>query len=157
MPKMSAGILPYRVVPDGAVEVLLAHPGGPFWKHKDEHAWSVVKGEYQAGEDPEQAAEREFTEELGCAVPVGLRADLGEVRQAGGKRVRVWAIRADELSVENVVSNEFEMEWPPGTGRSQSFPEIDRAEWMSVERARGRLVRGQEALLDRLRASLAGE
>jgi predicted NUDIX family NTP pyrophosphohydrolase len=148
--KLSAGILPYRVLSDGSIEVLLVHPGGPFWRERDEHAWSVAKGEYQPGEDPEHAAVREFTEELGCGVPEGVRSDLGEIRQSSGKRVRVWAVNADDLSIGTVDSNDFELEWPPGSGRMQSFPEVDRAEWMTLEVARWRLVRGQGEFLDRL-------
>jgi predicted NUDIX family NTP pyrophosphohydrolase len=148
-------MLLYRRRDDAESELLLVHPGGPYWKNKDLHAWSIPKGEYRLGEDPERAAEREFAEELGQAVPTGPRIDLGEIRQSGGKRVRVWAVHAQEFSIEQVVSNQFEMEWPPSSGRLASFPEVDRAEWTSTERARRRLVRGQVAFVDRLLEQLA--
>ncbi|HVA09650.1 MAG TPA: NUDIX domain-containing protein [Acidimicrobiales bacterium] len=150
MPKRSAGILPFKVLPDQSLEVLIVHPGGPFWKNKEDHAWSVVKGEHNLDETPEHAAEREFLEELGLPVPEGKRFDLGEVQQAGGKRVRVWAIEAEDVHIEDILSNRFEMEWPPNSGQRQSFPEIDRAEWVPLEQARGRLIKAQEEFLDRL-------
>jgi predicted NUDIX family NTP pyrophosphohydrolase len=149
MPKLSAGLLLYRVE-NGAVSVLLVHPGGPFWKNKDEHAWSIPKGEYEPDEDPESAAVREFTEELGLPVPEGPRADLGTVRQAGGKQVRAWAIRVDDLSVDTIESNRFEMEWPPRSGVMKDFPEVDRAEWMTIAEATPRLVSAQAEFLTRL-------
>ena len=152
MPKRSAGILPFRVSSDLSVEVLIVHPGGPLWKNKQDHAWSVVKGEHDPDEAPEHAAEREFFEELGLPVPKGERLDLGEVQQAGGKRVRVWAVEADDVPVGAILSNRFEMEWPPNSGQRQSFPEIDRAEWVPIELARGRLVKAQAEFLDRLLA-----
>ena len=159
MPDLTAGILLYRL-PDGAeaadqTEWLLVHPGGPYWRNKDEHAWSIPKGEYRLGDDPERAAEREFAEELGQAVPSGPRIDLGEIRQSGGKQVRVWAVHAGGFSIGQVVSNEFEIEWPAGSGRRQSFPEVDRAEWTSTDLARRRLVRGQVTFIDRLLELLA--
>jgi predicted NUDIX family NTP pyrophosphohydrolase len=153
MTKMSAGLLPYRIASDGTITVLLVHPGGPFWRNKDEHAWSIPKGEYLSGEDPERAAEREFEEELGLAVPTGPRIDLGTVRQASGKEVRAWAVRAEDLSTAGMVSNQFEMEWPPKSGALQQFPEVDRAEWMSVSEASLRLVAAQAEFLLRLVAS----
>ncbi|HWD52661.1 MAG TPA: NUDIX domain-containing protein [Acidimicrobiales bacterium] len=152
MPKRSAGILPFRVSSDQSVEVLIVHPGGPLWKNKQDQAWSVVKGEYDPDEAPEQAAEREFFEELGLPAPKGERLDLGEVQQAGGKRVRVWAVEVENLPVEDIISNRFEMEWPPNSGQQQSFPEIDRADWVPIELARGRLVTAQAEFLDRLLA-----
>ena len=130
--------------------MLLVHPGGPLWTNKDANAWSVPKGEYGPDEDAEQAAVREFTEEVGCLPPPAPRLDLGEVRQSGGKRVKAWAVQAQDFSPEGLVSNRFEMEWPPRSGTMQSFPEVDRAEWMGVDSARGRMVRGQEGLIDRL-------
>jgi predicted NUDIX family NTP pyrophosphohydrolase len=154
MPTRSAGILPFRVVADQGLEVLVVHPGGPYWSGKDQHAWSVAKGEYAEDESPEHAAEREFAEELGMPAPPGPRVDLGEVRQGGGKRVRVWAVEVDDVPVSDLISNTFEMEWPPRSGRLQSFPEVDRAEWMSLDTARVRLVRGQVEFLDRLVASV---
>jgi len=150
MPSPSAGILPYRFRTDETIEVLLVHPGGPYWSGKEDQAWSVAKGEYLADESPLHAAEREFTEELGLPVPEGERLDLGEVHQAGGKRVHVWAVETGELPLGGVASNTFEMEWPPRSGRLQSFPEIDRAEWTSLDRARDRLVGAQVEFLDRL-------
>ncbi len=157
MPKISAGILPYRGGTDGPVEVLLVHPGGPFWAHKDDHAWSVAKGETLQDEELMVAAEREFAEELGFPAPVGPRVDLGEVRQSSGKVVRVWAVRVDDVPLDSMASNEFEMEWPPNSGVLQSFPEVDRAEWMTLARARSRLVRAQGEFLDRLVAHVGGD
>ncbi len=166
MPRLSAGFLLYRwdglgrsdeldrSEPNRPLSVLLVHPGGPFWRHRDAGAWSIPKGEYPPGTDPEKAAEREFQEELGRSVPEGDRIDLGTVRQAGGKLVQAWAIRAQTFTLEAVVSNHFEMEWPPKSGRLQSFPEIDRAEWMTEVRARTRLVTAQVEFLDRLDTAL---
>jgi predicted NUDIX family NTP pyrophosphohydrolase len=148
--RSSAGILLYRQGADGSLEVLIVHPGGPFWKNRDAHSWSVPKGEYGPGESAERAAEREFAEELGSPVPAGERLDLGEVRQSGGKRVRAWALRAQGFSPADFVSNRFEMEWPPKSGRLESFPEVDRAEWVPLEGARERLVRAQADFIDRL-------
>jgi predicted NUDIX family NTP pyrophosphohydrolase len=152
VPKQSAGILPFKVLPDQNVEVMIVHPGGPFWKNKESHAWSVAKGEHDVDELPEAAAEREFMEELGLPVPEGKRFDLGEVQQTGGKRVRVWAVEVEDLHLGDIDSNEFEIEWPPGSGHQQSFPEIDRAEWVPLTQARDRLVKAQEEFLDRLLA-----
>ena len=148
MPKLSAGLLLYRVG-DGQPEVLIAHPGGPFWARKDDGAWSIPKGEYIIGDDPWAAAQREFTEELGMAPPDGPRLELGEVRQAGGKVVTVFAVRAD-LDVTDARSNTFEMEWPPRSGRLQTFPEVDRVDWFPVDVARTKLLKGQLPVLDRL-------
>lgn len=152
MPKLSAGLLLYRVAA-GAPEVLIAHPGGPFWARKDDAAWSIPKGEYGIGDDPWEAAQREFAEELGIAAPDGPRTELGEVRQAGGKVVTVFAVAAD-LDVTDARSNTFEMEWPPKSGRMQSFPEVDRVQWVSLEVARVKLLKGQLPILDRLLAAL---
>ena len=149
MPAQSAGLLPYRFGGGRTLEVLVVHPGGPFWANKDDGAWSVAKGEYEPGQDPEQAANREFEEELGQAAPVGGRIDLGEVRQPSGKLVRVWAVEGD-LDVENVTSNEFEMEWPPHSGKTASWPEVDRAAWMSAASAKRKLSKGQAGFVDRL-------
>jgi predicted NUDIX family NTP pyrophosphohydrolase len=156
MATTSAGILPYRFAPDGTIEVLLVHPGGPFWRGRDEHAWSVAKGEHGPDEDPRDAAEREFTEELGFPAPDGSRVDLGEVHQSSGKIVRAWAVRVDDLPLELMVSNQFELEWPPRSGTVQRFPEVDSAAWMTLAKARTRLVRAQIAFLDRL-VDRAGE
>ncbi len=153
----SAGLLLYRLSGDGAVEVLIAHPGGPFWAKKDVGAWSVPKGEYGEAEDALAAAYREFVEETGLVVPAPATeaVPLGEVRQTSGKRVRVWALEGD-LDVRGATSNTFEMEWPRGSGRTQEFPEIDRFEWMSLEQARLKLLKSQGPFLDALEEVLAG-
>jgi predicted NUDIX family NTP pyrophosphohydrolase len=142
----SAGLLLYRISPGGAVEVLLAHPGGPFWARKDDAAWTVPKGEYAADEEPLDAAHREFEEEVGLPAPGGPTVFLGEVRQPGGKRVSVWALEGD-LDVTHSSSNTFELEWPRGSGKIREFPEVDRVEWMSVQRAERKLVKGQTPFL----------
>jgi predicted NUDIX family NTP pyrophosphohydrolase len=148
MPKRSAGLLVYRWV-DGEPEVLLVHPGGPFWAKKDDGAWSLPKGEYEPDEDPLEVAIREFREELGVDPPEASEpAFLGEVRQPGGKLVSAWALPGDvDLSV--VRSNTFTMEWPPRSGRTAEFPEVDRADWFDPETARRKLLPGQLGLLDR--------
>jgi len=151
MPKLSAGVLLYRVV-DGLVEVLIVHPGGPFWARKDDGSWSIPKGEYELGEPPWDAARREFAEELGSEVPDGPRVDLGEVRQSG-KVVTAFAVLGD-LDVSEIRCNTFELEWPRGSGRLQEFPEVDRAAWLPVAAARLKLLKGQQPLLDRLLAHL---
>ncbi len=127
--------------------------GGPFWAAKDEGAWSIPKGEFDEGEEPLAAALREFAEEIGRPAPEGPTVELGEFRQSNGKRVTVFAREAD-LDASDVSGNLFEMEWPPRSGRMASFPEVDRAEWMSPERARARLVKGQVPALDALAAAL---
>ncbi|HEX4587330.1 MAG TPA: NUDIX domain-containing protein [Mycobacterium sp.] len=154
MPKLSAGLLLYRVTDDG-VEVLIGHPGGPFWARKDEGAWSIPKGEYVEGEDPWAAAQREFEEELGKAPPVGPRIDLAPVKQPSGKVITAFAVRGD-LDLEGTVSNTFELEWPTGSGNVREFPEIDRVGWFSVTEANAKLVKGQRPLLDHLMAALEG-
>ena len=151
MAKLSAGLLLYRVR-DGLVEeieVLIAHPGGPFWARKDDGAWSIPKGEYDASEDAWDAARREFAEELGLPVPDGTRIDLGEIKQSGGKIVTAYALGAD-LDVTDAQSNTFELEWPRGSGRIREFPEVDRVAWLPVEEARVKLLKGQQPFLDRL-------
>ena len=150
----SAGLLLYRISPGGAVEVLIAHPGGPFWARRDDAAWSVPKGEYLAGEDPLDAAYREFEEEVGLEVPEGIAVFLGERRQPGGKRVSVWALEGD-LDITHSSSNTFAIEWPRGSGRMQEFPEVDRVEWVSIDRARRKLVKGQAPFMDALLGALA--
>lgn len=152
MAKLAAGILLYRRGPEG-LEVLLVHPGGPLWVRKDDAAWSVPKGEPEAGEDPLAAAEREFSEEVGSPAPPGRRLDLGEVRQASGKRVRVWAVEGD-LDASACTSNHVELEWPPGSGRVELVPEVDRAEWFALGRARRKLVLAQAAFVERLAEQL---
>jgi predicted NUDIX family NTP pyrophosphohydrolase len=136
----------------GALEVLLVHPGGPFWAKKDAGAWSIPKGEYGEGEDPLAVAKREFKEELGIASE-GTCVDLGEVIQPGRKRVRAFALEGD-FDVSALRSNAFEMEWPPKSGRRQSFPEVDRAAWFTPEQAREKILLGLSPLIDRLLASL---
>jgi predicted NUDIX family NTP pyrophosphohydrolase len=152
----SSGLLPYRIDGDGTLELFLVHPGGPFWVKKDENAWSVAKGENEEGEDPSEVADREFAEELGVSPPSGPRIDLGVVKQPSGKRVRVWAVEAPHFEVYRVESNQFEIEWPPRSGRREVFPEIDRARWMSAEEARRKLVKGQVAFVDLLTAAIDG-
>ena len=156
MPKLSAGLLLYRMR-DGVVEVLIAHPGGPFWARKDDGAWSIPKGEYAQDEDPWTAARREFTEELGSAPPAGPRIDLAPVRQSGGKVVTAFAVPGD-FDPADAHSNTFELEWPRGSGQLREFPEVDRVEWFPVALARGKLLKGHRPFLDRLMAhpSLAG-
>jgi predicted NUDIX family NTP pyrophosphohydrolase len=133
------------------VEVLLVHPGGPLWARRDEGAWSIPKGEYTDDEDALAAARREFAEELGTAVPAGDAVELGEIRQKSGKLVRGWAVAGD-LDVSRVVSNTCEIEWPPRSGRRIEIPEVDRAEWFSLDEARAKINAGQVALLERLAA-----
>ncbi len=128
--------------------------GGPFWARKDDGAWSVIKGEFDEGEDPIDAARREWVEETGTPAPDGELLPLGDARQKSGKRVVAWAVEAPTLEPATFVSNTFEMEWPPRSGKRQAFPEIDRAEWMPIEQARDRLVDGQRTLLDALAALL---
>ncbi len=148
--RTSAGLLLYRWRAAG-VELLLVHPGGPFWANKDEGAWSIPKGELDPGEDEHRAAIREFTEELGVPPP-GSEADdlpLGTARQSAAKTVIVWARRGD-FSAVTITSNVIEIEWPPRSGRRISIPEVDRADWCSLDLARSRLVKGQRIFVDRL-------
>jgi predicted NUDIX family NTP pyrophosphohydrolase len=148
--RTSAGLLLYRRR-DG-LEVFLVHPGGPFWAKKDLGAWSVPKGEFIEGEDPLQAAKREFTEETGFAVAGEFRR-LDPVKQSGGKVVHAWAIEAD-CDPSKLQSNSFSIEWPAKSGRMQQFPEVDRAQWFTFVEARQRIIKGQAALLDQLAAML---
>lgn len=151
MPMRSAGIIAYRKRRN--VEVLLVHPGGPFWRNKDLGAWSIPKGEYADGEDAEIAARREFAEELGLEVTMPLIA-LGQIRQRGGKIVTAFAVELD-VDVGSIRSNTFEIEWPPRSGKRQHFPEVDRAEWFTIEDAHQKINAGQRPLLERL-VQLAG-
>jgi len=151
VPKRSAGLLLYRRSGE-AIEVLLVHPGGPFWANRDDGVWSVPKGEVDDGDDRATAA-REFAEELGHPAPTSEWVDLGEVVQSGGKRVHAWAAEGD-LDVTELKSNTFETEWPPRSGRIETFPEIDRASWCSPADAAHRLVPAQVELVDRLVAHL---
>jgi predicted NUDIX family NTP pyrophosphohydrolase len=146
--RRSAGILLFRRGPDG-LEVLLGHLGGPLWARRDDRAWTIPKGEYVDPETPEQAARREFVEELGRPVPDGELVALGEVRQAGGKIVTAWALEAD-LDPATVTPGTFEMQWPPRSGRTQRFPELDRVQWFDRPAASRRIVAGQREFLDRL-------
>ena len=146
--RRSAGILLYRQA-GGAPEVLLVHPGGPFWARRDEGAWSIPKGEYEDGDDPLAAALREFEEETGTALPPGEPIELGDVKQRGGKVVTGWAVEGD-LDADAIRSNTFTMQWPPRSGRLATFPEVDRAGWFAVDEARGKLNPAQTAFLDRL-------
>ena len=149
--KVSAGILVFRRRA-GEIEVLLGHPGGPFWARKDLGAWSIPKGELDPGEDPLQAAIREFEEETGYR-PKGDFIALPPVKQAGGKLVHVWAVEAD-FDPEQLTSNSFSLEWPPRSGNVREVPELDRVEWFSIPDARTRLLAGQRAALDALTESL---
>ncbi|MFM9377384.1 NUDIX domain-containing protein [Gordonia sp. VNK21] len=148
----SAGLLLYRRGA-GGLEVLLVHPGGPFWKNKDAGAWSLPKGELTAGEDPAAAARREFAEETGHRAPAGPLRELGEIRQRGGKTVTGFAAEGD-LDPETLRSNTFEMIWPPRSGRLAVFPECDRGQWFGLAEAAERINPAQAAFLDRLRAQV---
>lgn len=152
MSKKSAGILLFRRT-HGTLEVLLAHPGGPYWAKKDDHAWSIPKGEFDV-EDAFVAAKREFTEETGGAV-TGQAIPLSPVKQPGGKTVHAFAVEQD-FDPAHLTSNTFDLEWPPKSGRVQKYPEIDRAAWFSPDVARTKLLRGQVGLLDQLVVALAG-
>jgi predicted NUDIX family NTP pyrophosphohydrolase len=148
-PNVSAGIMAYRRGSRG-LEVLLVHPGGPYWRNKDAGAWSIPKGEIGSSEDPEQAARREFFEELGpAAASIGPLQALGEIRQRGGKRVIAFCAQAD-FDTALLSSNSFEIEWPPKSGALQAFPEVDRAQWFDLDVARLKILSGQVELIDRL-------
>jgi predicted NUDIX family NTP pyrophosphohydrolase len=147
--KRSAGILLYRMARPGLPELLIAHMGGPFWSRRDARAWSIPKGEYEAGEDPLAAAVREFAEELGTAPPGDGYRSLGEARAAVGKVITIFAVEGD-MDADHIVSNTFDLEWPRGSGRVRAFPEVDRAMWASPQVAREKLVAGQVVFVDRL-------
>lgn len=149
MGRLSAGILMYRRRGE-ELQVLLVHPGGPFWRDRDQAAWSIPKGEVDPGEELQAAARREFAEELGF-VPTGTLRPLGRIRQAGGKQVEAFALEGD-CDPEEARSNNFQMEWPPRSGHLISFPEVDRAAWFALPAAHGRIVLGQRAFLERLGA-----
>jgi predicted NUDIX family NTP pyrophosphohydrolase len=146
--RRSAGILLWRRSRD-STEVLLGHMGGPFWARRDAGAWTIPKGEHAPDEDPLTAARREFEEETGSPVSADDGIDLGEVRQSGGKLVRAWAVQGD-LDHATAISNTFEMEWPPKSGRTQTFPELDRFAWFDLATAAEKIVAGQRTFLDRL-------
>ena len=148
MPKKSAGLLLYRQSTQSAVEVLLLHPGGPYWRNKDEGAWTIPKGEFE-DEDPLEAAKREFKEETGSAPPDGQYIPLTPIKQKNGKTVQAWAIEGD-FDPATLDSNEFEVEWPPKSGRMQKFPELDRAGWFPPQIAKKKMLSGQGALVDEL-------
>ena len=154
MKKRSAGILMYRRT-GSELEVLLVHPGGPFWARKDLGAWSIPKGEFEEGEEPLAAAEREFCEELGVEPGVAFRdgafLDLGVLVQPSRKEVIAWAVEGD-FPVAALKSNTFEMEWPPRSGKKKRFPEVDRAEWFDLAEARRKILRGQVEFIERLLA-----
>ncbi|HEV2747629.1 MAG TPA: NUDIX domain-containing protein [Allosphingosinicella sp.] len=152
MATLSAGILLYRRL-DCELAVLLVHPGGPFWRGRDEGAWMIPKGLVEPGEDAAAAALREFEEELGTR-PAGELQPLGRVRQAGGKWVEAFALEG-ELDPERIVSNSFTMEYPPRSGRLGTFPEVDRAAWMPLDLARAKILPSQRPILDCLAARLA--
>jgi predicted NUDIX family NTP pyrophosphohydrolase len=147
MPRISAGLLMFRAH-DGELQVLLVHPGGPFFRNKDDGAWSIPKGEVEAGEDYLECAKREFTEEIGVT-PTGSFIPLAQVKQKGGKVVFAWAIEGD-LDPGAIVSNTFTMEWPPRSGRQTEFPEIDRAEFFEVAAAKRKINSGQVGLIHQL-------
>jgi predicted NUDIX family NTP pyrophosphohydrolase len=148
MPKQSAGILLYRRSPHG-LEVLLVHPGGPFWAKKDDGAWSVPKGEFDDPENPLDAALREFKEELGAAPPANEPRSLGSARQPSGKVVHAWGLEGD-FDPATLRSNTFSMEWPPSSGKRHDFPEVDRAAWFSLEVAKRKILSGQASFLTTL-------
>jgi predicted NUDIX family NTP pyrophosphohydrolase len=149
--RRSAGILLFRLAAAGTPEVLLVHPGGPFWVKKDPGVWSIPKGEYGEAEDPQACALRELEEELGSSPAIDPEAliDLGEVRQKGGKIVRAWAAEGD-FDPATLRSNTFEMEWPPGSGAEREFPEVDRAEWFAPAEAKRKINPAQAEFVDRL-------
>jgi predicted NUDIX family NTP pyrophosphohydrolase len=146
--RRSAALLVYRHGP-GGLQVFLVHPGGPFWAKKDFGAWSIPKGEFDEGEDGLVAAEREFFEEVGQRIDGGTVITLTPVKQKGGKVVHTWAVEG-EVDETAITSNEFEMEWPPKSGRKARFPEVDRGQWFSVAEARRRVLSGQVPILDEL-------
>lgn len=152
MAKQSAGIMLYRNTPHG-YEVLIVHPGGPFWAKRDDGSWSIPKGEYTEGEKPFDAAKREFAEEVGAPAPDGEYRDLGEAKQPSGKVVRIFALKSD-FNLERFKSNMFEMEWPPRSGKQQEFPENDKAAWVAFHTATRKLVKGQLPFLEAMAADL---
>jgi predicted NUDIX family NTP pyrophosphohydrolase len=150
--KLSAGILMYRGEAQ-ALELLLVHPGGPFWAKKDRGAWSIPKGEYEEGEEPLAVAKREFAEELGSPAPNRVYLQLGELKQPSRKVITAFAVEGD-FDPARLSSHHFEMEWPPKSGRRQSFPEVDRAAWFAPDEARKKILPGQAPFIDRLLAAL---
>lgn len=155
MTRDSAGLVLHRVR-EGKTEVLLVHPGGPFWKRRDDGAWSIPKGEIEPGEELVAVARREFAEELGHPAPNQELTPLGTIRQAGGKVVHAWAVSGD-LDVTGVKSSTFALEWPAKSGKMQEFPEVDRAAWFDLDEARRKILPAQGTFIDRLEAMLAHE
>lgn len=153
MPKQSAGVLLYRKA-GSLLEVFLVHPGGPFWTKKDDGAWSIPKGEFGDGEDPLAAAKREFHEETGLAID-GAFKPLQPVKQPGGKTVHAWSVEVADLDASSIRSNTFSMEWPPRSGKTREFPEVDRAAWFDLATARKKILLGQLPLLDQLQQKVA--
>ena len=153
--RTSAGILLWRRR-DDRLEVLLAHMGGPYWVDKDLGHWTIPKGEIEEGEEPGAVARREFAEETGSELPDTPLVELGEIRQKSGKLVLAWAARGD-LDAATAVSNTYQTEWPPGSGRVETFPEIDRVEWFTLKRARRKLKAAQVPFLDRLQTAIAAD
>jgi predicted NUDIX family NTP pyrophosphohydrolase len=147
MPKQSAGVLLYRKL-NNVLQVFLVHPGGPFWKNKDDGAWSIPKGEYESDEDPLAAAKREFYEETGQYID-GEFIALKPIKQKSGKIVLAWLIEGD-IDAANIRSNLFELEWPPKSGKMQPFPEVDRAGWFTVDEAKVKMNAGQVGLVEEL-------
>jgi len=152
--KQSAGILLYRMR-DGSPEVFLVHPGGPFWAGKDAGAWSIPKGEFEGGDDPLEAAKREFLEETGSPID-GTFLALAPLKQRSGKVVHAFAVQGD-LDAASIGSNTFSMEWPPHSGKQQEFPEVDKGGWFTINAAREKLLAGQRGFLDELEVLLSGD
>lgn len=153
--KQSAGLLIYRQGEAG-YEVLLVHPGGPFWAKKDDGSWSIPKGEFDESEEPLSAAKREFKEETNISAPAGDYQALGQSKQSSGKVIHAFALEAN-VDLETFKSNMFEMEWPPRSGKKQEFPECDKVAWVALETARQKLVKGQAVFVDLLAANLGQE
>jgi predicted NUDIX family NTP pyrophosphohydrolase len=147
MPKLSAGVVLYRIR-ERELQVFLVHPGGPFWKNKDEGAWSIPKGEYTEEEDAFEVAKREFLEETGFEVQGEFR-ELNMLRQPSGKRIRAWALQGD-CDADVITSNSFSMEWPPRSGREAQFPEVDRAGWFGIDMAKEKILKGQRGFIEQL-------
>jgi predicted NUDIX family NTP pyrophosphohydrolase len=154
--KLSAGILVYDVTPEGELKVLLVHAGGPFWKNKDEGAWSIPKGEYEEGEDALSSAKREFTEETGNVLPEKEFISLQPVKIKSGKVISAWAVEAS-FDPCFIKSNYFEVEWPPKSGKKQLFPETDKAEWFTLEVAKTKINDGQKPFIEQLKTMLSGK
>jgi predicted NUDIX family NTP pyrophosphohydrolase len=155
MPKRSAGLLLFRYR-DDLIEVFLVHPGGPYWVNKDLGSWSIPKGEYEQNENPLEVAKREFEEETGSPLNAqdGKFIRLRKIKQPSGKVITAWAIEAD-CNAESITSNTFSIEWPPKSGKMQEFPEVDRAEWFSMDSAKEKIIKGQRGFLEELQKLIA--